>query len=114
MGFVRQVRARLALLWHMRHVSKHETTYRPWVEVPPDAYHVDAGALSDHESEAVVLSSFVFRLFNRMETFVRWAILARHVSRVADFATAGTRHWLKAIDLLSDEDEVIPPPIPRI
>ena len=100
------VRARLALLWHMRHASKHDV-YRPWVEVPADAYRVDAGRLNDIESEAVVLASFVFRLFNRMETFVRWAVLARHVSRTADFATAAVRHWLAALDKLSDEDEVV-------
>ena len=91
------VRSRLAMIWRMRN-GKVASTAPP----PPSAYKVDVGKLSDAESEAVVISSMCFRLFNRMDTFVRWALLVPHVKSPQ---TASASAWRDALGKLSDTDK---------
>lgn len=52
----------------------------------------DLGSLTQAEAEAVVMSTVIFRLFNRMDAFVRWHLMSKHVrsTKKLNLSTKGT------------------------
>ena len=61
----------------------------------------DFGELSEEEAQAVVLSTVLFRMYNRLGTFVRWALLTKYVKKPASAAPAA---WRAALTQLTPED----------
>lgn len=84
------VRARRAMLARMRGMPSG--TLRPGY---------DLGELSQAEAQAVVMATVIFRLFNRMDTFVRFHVMSRHVK---DPRTATLAAWKAALGKLTVTD----------
>lgn len=83
------VRARRALLRRMRGLGS---------DLPADH---DLGRLSQKEAEAVVMASVIFRLYNRMDAFVRWHVMGKYVK---DPRTASVAAWRAALGKLDASD----------
>jgi len=81
-------RARVNMLW----------AHRNRVNWPMTA---DLGKLSDAEAQAVVLSTFLFRMYNRMGTFVRFGLLRFHVNNPDK---AGVGAWEAALARLTEAE----------
>ena len=82
------VRARRKLLAEMRGMAELHAGH-------------DFGVLSDEEAQAVVLSTVLFRLYNRLGTFVRWELMKKYVREPA---SAPPKAWTSALERLSAED----------
>ena len=88
------VRGRL----HMLHAMRKKRPSSPMSE--------DVGVLSADEAEAVVFSTFVYRLYNRLDTVVRWALLRRHVADAGHDpdTEAEPGRWEEALEQLTEEE----------
>ena len=61
----------------------------------------DLGPLSNAEAQAVVFTTYLFRLYNRMGTFVLWSLLRKYVTTPD---TAKPAKWAAALASLTKED----------
>ena len=61
----------------------------------------DLGPLSNAEAQAVVFTTYLFRLYNRLGTFVLWSLLRKYVTTPD---TAKPAKWAAALASLTKED----------
>ena len=61
----------------------------------------DLGPLSNAEAKAVVFTTYLFRLYNRLGTFVLWSLLRKYVTTPD---TAKPAKWAAALASLTKED----------